>query len=279
MPTTLGQVVRLTGTVHDTAGALFDPVSVMSNVTDPAGVTTSNAATRDSIGLYHYDYTPAVAGNFSWWFSGTGTAQDVDIFTVWPAASTALISLGDAKAHLNKTVQAFDPTDTDDVELLAFIHSATSIVNNLCGYTAPTPCTETVTATVIGAGRRVLMLSKTPVLSVQSITSRQIGMPAVDIATLNINNESGIVYLGNWFQWYGPQQVAYTAGRTSVPAELQDACKVIVAWLWETQRGGGVSALALSDDQTATYGGMPGLPVRALDLMRLSPSYAAPGLA
>jgi len=57
-----------------------------------------------------------------------------------------------------------------------------------------TTVTETATTGIDGRGRQSLALAHIPVQSVQSITPQLQGMPTVDITTLKINNDAGIVY-------------------------------------------------------------------------------------
>jgi hypothetical protein len=184
-----------------------------------------------------------------------------------------LLTLIDAKAHLNVT------SATHDAAIQGFIDSASEIILNECGDTIDATITETVTSSVDGSGRRVLMLSRTPVVSVASVTPTMQGMPTVDLSTLQINNESGVIYLANWYAFYGPQKVTYTVGRASIPPSLRDACKLIVGWFFDTEQGGGVAIPNMGGDDSSAYLGMPGFPTRALNLMRMAPYYAAPGLA
>jgi hypothetical protein len=273
----VGSPVHLTTTFTDATNAPVDPTAVTVAITLPDGTTGGGSATRDSTGKYHYDYTPTLSGIHQFYFAGTGAVvatQIPDIFTVSSTSTAALISIQDAKLLMNKSLAKF----TDDGEILSFIHSATDIINAECGYTLPTTRTESV-GTIWSGGQMAIMLSHTPIISVQSITPRQVSMPTIDITTLNINKEAGVIYLGNYFSWWGPQTVTYTAGRSYVPPSLQDACKIIVSYLWELQRGGSTSLPGTGGDETMTYNGMPGFPVRALDLMRMSTNYAAPGLA
>lgn len=276
----IGSPVHLTASFYDssTPPVLVDPTAVTVTITLPDGTSISPSATKDSTGLYHYDYTPTLTGIHQFYFAGTGAVvarQLPDIFTVTGSTTQALISIADAKLLMSKSLTKH----TDDGEVLAFIQSATDIVNAECGYTLPTTFVEPVPASKSGRGMRAIVLSKTPVLSVQSITPLMQGMPTIDISTLNINKDSGVIYLANWFVWFGPQLVTYTAGRSYVPPSLQDACKLIVSYLWETQEGGAVAVPGVGGNDTMTYNGMPGFPTRALDLMKLSSNFAAPALA
>lgn len=275
---TIGSIVHLTATFTDASGALVNPTTVTVAITDPAGTVTTPSAVNDSTGKYHYDYTTTLAGQFQFYFIGTGTNAAVqlpDVFTVGPITTGALISIADAKRQLSKSATV----TIDDAEILAFIQAATEIVNRECGYTAPTSFTETVPAVIDGSGNRILCLTRTPVLSVQTVVPLMQGMPTIDITTLKIIPDSGVIYLANWYAWFGPQLVTYTAGRATVPAALQEACALIVQYLWETQRGGSISVPGVGGDDLYAMPGEPSFPSRALALMRMGPYYAAPGLA
>jgi len=267
-------VVRLTATFTDSAGALTTPASPVVNVTTPAGVTTAYAATVDSLGKYHYDYTPTTSGSYTWWFSGTGVAQLPDILTVTAASSSALVSLADVKAQLNIT------SSTNDVELWGYIQAATEIINRKCGYTASTVFTETVNfGRADSSGNATAVLSRTPVLTVTSITSQMQGLPTYDVTGLVVNSEAGLIYFSNWFYFYGPVTVVYTAGRGFVPPALQTACLIIVQDMWRTQRGGGMAVPGQGGNEDSTTPGDYGIPYRALQLMEMTPYDAAPGIA
>lgn len=177
MSTVVGNPIRLTASFADATGTLVDPTAVTVHLTLPDGTISTPAATRDSTGVYHYDYTTVQTGIHQYYFAGTGSnaaAQTPDIFTVSDGTTAALVSLYDVKAHLNKT----QTVTTDDAELNRFIHGATAIVNHLCGWTVPTTFTETVTPSwgagtdalgPYGSGYVPISVSKIPVMSVTAI--------------------------------------------------------------------------------------------------------------
>lgn len=84
---TLGQVARLFADFVRLDNTLVDPDSITVYVTSPAGVTTSSTdVVRDDEGKYHYDYTPAAAGTWSyrWASEGEGKAAQRGSFIVLP---------------------------------------------------------------------------------------------------------------------------------------------------------------------------------------------------
>ena len=84
----LGQAVRLTAAFLDANGAAADPtaisfkygVQLVNPPPDPTATTVTFPTTgfvKDSVGNYHYDFVPAVAGNYVYTGIGTGTVAAV----------------------------------------------------------------------------------------------------------------------------------------------------------------------------------------------------------
>lgn len=289
--TVLGAPIRLSGKFYDATGTLVDPGAVTLNLNLPDGTTASFTAVRDSVGVYHYDYTPALTGTFDFWFAGTGanaSTQAPDIFTVTPASSSAIVSLAETKAMLNKAATSANPLSSDDSEILGFIASATDVVNWLCGFSRPTTFTETTSmrwnalATPNGVYSS-LTVNRLPLLTVTSITPKFYGT-ALSLASAVYDNDAGIVYvpiLAIPQLFSGPVQVVYQAGRQGVPTVLREAAMIIVQHLWETQRPPDMRAgPSYNAEETVMVPGMGQyIPSKAMELMVRSPYYAAPALA
>ena len=85
----LGQAVRLTAAFINAAGAAADPTTVTFTYgvkseqapPKPTGSAhiylTDLAVIRDSTGNYHYDFVPAVPGDYIWQCVGTGVLAAV----------------------------------------------------------------------------------------------------------------------------------------------------------------------------------------------------------
>lgn len=182
-----------------------------------------------------------------------------------------IVTYQDVKAHLNLG------DDSDALELQGFIDAAIGIVEQRIGVVTPTAYTETFEATCWAA----VPLRHTPVLSVQSVTEYVLNIPyplTVEPAGTILDSygyrldfpDSGLLTrYTNGFPglFRGPVTVSYTAGRTSVPAAVKMATLIIVAHLWQTQRG--ASPLpSLGGDVAPPVGQVAGVPPLALDLLR-----------
>jgi hypothetical protein len=68
-----GSLIRLTGQFYDQQKVLTDPSVVSLLVRTPSGVVSDPLTpTKDSTGIYHYDYTVAEGGTYWYRFIGTG---------------------------------------------------------------------------------------------------------------------------------------------------------------------------------------------------------------
>lgn len=263
MSVLLGTPVVMSGTWTDSTGAAVDPTSPTLTITHPNGTTTTPALVHGVTGYYSYTYTATEYG-FHHWVIASNLGGVEDSFNVTSTTSWTLVSLADAKGHIN------DPDSADDAEMRDKLRAATSWVNTSCGYSIPTTITETVTVPLGGASSMVL--NQWPVLSVTSITPvvTTIGVPTPDVTKVAINADSGIITLSTGLSLYGTYNVVYVAGRrdatgaTYVPDDLQELTLLLFGWLWETQRGSSTGYAGLSDDDEAEGGryGHP-LPSRA----------------
>ena len=52
-----------------------DPTAVTLAIKDPAGAKTAPSPVKDSVGNYHYDYTPTLPGQYGYAFAGTGAGM------------------------------------------------------------------------------------------------------------------------------------------------------------------------------------------------------------
>ena len=110
---TLGDVVTLSCTVRDAAGALADAGAITCTITLPDGTTTSPSPAHPSTGTYTATYTPAAAGRFAvkWLATGTNAGAFADDFTV--IGSVPLLTRSHLETHLQRTIAAADQASAD----------------------------------------------------------------------------------------------------------------------------------------------------------------------
>lgn len=125
----IGDVVTLTCTVRDEAGALADAEAITCTITLPDGTTTSPTPTHPSTGTYTATYTPAVAGRFAvkWLATGANAGAFADDFTV--VAGVPLLTRSHLEAHLQRTIAAADQASAD-----AACDYAVALVEDVLGF-------------------------------------------------------------------------------------------------------------------------------------------------
>lgn len=267
----LGDPVPLSVEIKNAAGFLENAGAVAVTVTLPDGTVATPAVTNVSPGVYTASYPTTQAGRHTvrWLATGANASAYTDAFDV-DAAATAIVSLAEVKKHLN-----IDDTDSDD-ELRFYMDAATEMVEGMVGPVARRIVTETVT------GRDgELILNHAPAISLTTVESTQGWTGTYDTAGMHLDGPSGIVRYGaTGLTWSYPVSVTYVAGRVIVPAAIRLATLIILAHMWETQRGGDSPASLLAGgDQDPGFS--PGfgfaVPNRAKEL--LAPYMLAPSVA
>lgn len=183
-----------------------------------------------------------------------------------------LLTLADAKAQLNIAAA----NTQYDAELQDYVDAVSRVVQSPQWPPGIGPIdNQAVTEVVSLAERgRALLLSTMPVVSVDLMTSVYDG-GTYDVTALYVENAySGVVrHKRHWpIIGIGPWTVGYTVGRGGVASKSANlAGRIIVAHLWETQRGrsGGRGPSANSEAATAISWGPSGfaVPNRALELL------------
>lgn len=271
MPFDLGSTIPLAADCRNAAGTLTNATTASLTITLPDGTTTSPAVTNPpaQTGKYTLDYTSVQAGRHSvrWVFTTPAFAY-TDSFDVRESTPPAILSLDDAKKHLNKT------TTTDDDEIRSWVESITAGIEGLCGPVVVRTVTER------HDGRRVprICLRQTPILSVTSVVAILTGGTTYTVADLDVDTTTGVVQRLDGGTLTGPLRVTYTAGRRIVPAAMTSAARIILQHLWRTQQGPGRPQLGTGDfDVTEPIQGFGyAIPNRALQL--LEPFRLPPGV-
>lgn len=231
-----GQPVRVDWRVYDIDGTTpVNPTTQTLTVLRPDATTQAYTSPSTSGTGVFYQVLPATdltqVGEYQWKVVtvGDGAGVVTDSFSVIDPFETELLSLDDARQHLNLT------GTTNDAELEVYLAAVTDAIEAYIGPVGRRTVTETVYPT-----SGVLLLSTSPVLSITSITPYA-GV-ALGAGTYSLR-PGGFVYPATYAAgFYAPEYaVVYVAGRAAVPAAVNMAARLVLQRLWETQRGGSVS--------------------------------------
>jgi uncharacterized phiE125 gp8 family phage protein len=262
----LGDIYSIGFEVRDDTDTLTTPATHECTVTRPDGTPQVVALTVTAPGVLRLDYPTEQPGRHEYTVvTTTPTSRHTGTFDVDPGP-TGIVSLSDAKTHLNIT------RSTNDEELRLFIDAASEWVESRVGPVVRRTVTEVVNTT-----GELLMLRHAPVLSVTSIAGAYGYTATYDVAATYLDAEAGMIRLPTRQAWSTyPLTVTYVAGRQVVPASIRAATLMIVKTLWETQRG--ATALPVpGSEELAELPGM-GLAVWRAEKM-LEPYLLAPVVA
>ncbi|MFF9215626.1 hypothetical protein [Streptomyces viridosporus] len=271
----LGATVRLTTQCRDPGGVAVTADSVTVTVTLPDGTTaTPPASEATPVGTYHADYVTTVPGRHTvrWQFTGPTHAY-TDVLDVRPNQPTAILSLRDAKEHLNLSLA--DTREDDEVRF--WNAAATTAVEYFVGPVAVRTVTEDHAVGVVEA----LALRRTPVLEVTAVEPLRDGGASYDPGSLNVDGRAGIATRRDGGLLHGPLRITYRAGRPVIAENISGAARIILQHLWTTQRRARSGGLPGARDDYSVTEPIPGLgyaiPHRAVQL--LNPDDQGPGLA
>lgn len=271
----LGDVVPLSIEVRAkpvppaTVGDLANAGTMTLTVTAPDGTVDGPTTISPSpTGTYTYDYSTTQAGlhSFRWLGTGANAASHSDVFVVASQALLPLVSLADARAHLDMS------TTTTDEELRRFLLSASDLAERWTGRTLRR---QSFTETFDG-GRSVHLLSHLPVLSITSVTESGTALSAGDYT---VDAASGLLWRGSttsgatWATGRQNVTVTYAAGYAEPPPAAYELVLEITRRLWETQRG---ASADLGGDEYPAAGTMRLMTFR---IQTLIDSLSAPGFA
>ncbi|MBL3669051.1 hypothetical protein JL475_24270 [Streptomyces sp. M2CJ-2] len=271
----LGATARLIAQCRDAGGAAVTADAVTVTVTLPDGTTaTPPASEATPVGTYHADYVTTVPGRHTvrWQFTGPAHAY-TDVLDVRPEQTPAILSLRDAKEHLNLSL-----TDTrEDDELRFWNNATTTAVEYFTGPVVVRTVTEDHAVGMVEA----LALRRAPVLEVTAVEPLRDGGTSYDPDGLNVNSPAGIATRKGGGLLHGPLRVTYRAGRPIVAENISGAARIILQHLWTTQRRSRSGGLPGARDDYSVTEPIPGLgyaiPHRAKQM--LNPDDQGPGLA
>lgn len=273
MPFDLGATVRLTAECRGPDGALTTAATAAVTVTLPNGSTVSPPATEDqgAAGRYWADYVTTAPGRHSvrWVWTGPAAAY-TDVFDVQEAAPPGILSLADARQHLNLI------STKDDDEVRFWINATTRAVEHYTGPVIPQVFTEQHNV----RGAAAIVLLRTPVLAVTAVESVLTGGVAYDVDGLSVDGDTGELFRIDGGRLSGRLRITYRAGRTVISENITAGARIILEHLWRTQRPTRGGLAGGGEDYSVTEP-IPGLgyavPNRALQL--LEPDRLPPGVA
>ncbi|WP_409469064.1 hypothetical protein [Streptomyces sp. HC307] len=271
MPFDLGATVRLTGECRDPGGTLTTATTAVVTITLPDGAAVTPAVTESDTGQYQADYVTTVPGRHSVrWVWAEPAAAHTDVFDVQEAAPPSILSLADAKKHLNIT------STRDDDEIRFWNNATTKAVEYYVGPVIARSFTEQHQV----RDARTVVLLKTPVLELTAVDSVLTGGVAYDIDGLDVDGATGELFRMDGGRLSGRLRVTYRAGRTVVRENITAGARIILEHLWRTQRPARGGLAGGGEDYSVTEP-IPGLgyavPNRALQL--LEPDRLPPGVA
>lgn len=253
----VGDSVPIAWDVKDATGILVNASTSVLTVTLPDGTTTLPTVPAPGVvGQYRVTFVPTLEGRHVWRAVTTGpnTAYQ-DVFEVREQVSPAILSLADAKSHLNIPAA----TTTWDDELREFVESTTITIEQYVG-----PVVRRTHVRRICGGGYGIMLPHTQILSITSITLVSDASSPIILSDLSINSEAGIVTYknGSPFPW-GDMDWTYVVGRSYVHPNWTLAAKMILEHNWQSQLG---NLPAIQGDDTGVTGNRL-VPPRAMLLL------------
>nr|WP_202551658.1 hypothetical protein [Streptomyces sp. SID8352] len=261
----------MTAECRDPGGLPVTAASAAVTITLPDGTAATPPAAEDPAapGTYHADHVTTLSGRHTVRWTWTGPASSyTDVFDVQEETPPAILSLADARQHLNLN------SHKDDGEVRFWITATTRAVEHFVGPVLVREFTERHTVRNAAA----VVLRRTPVVAVTAVDSVLSGTAAYPVDALDIDPDTGeLVRLdGGWIS--GRLLITYRAGRAVIAENILGAARIILQHLWETQRASRGAVPGSSQDYAVTEP-IPGLgyaiPNRALQL--LEPDRLPPG--
>jgi len=233
----LGDVVTLSVTVRDEAGAPANAGAVTATVTAPDGTTSATPVSNPSAGVYTSAYTPAAAGVYGYRFVATGVnaCAFFDGFTV-VETGVPLLGLADVKAFLNMS------SDTTDEELRATISAATALAEKWCGRVLRA---RTWTGRIVATGTGVLLLPEPSALSVTTVSP--VDGQTVPAWTLDATGQ--MIYPTDPADSFtGSFDVTARLGVSGDVLEIaQQGVRELIRHMWAPQRGSAPTPMQAAD--------------------------------
>lgn len=230
-----GDTTRLTYVHKDPSGALANAGTMTVTITLPDGTATAPATvTASTTGNYFYDYLTTQTGwhTVHWVATGANPGVFQDSFNVTDPTPQYIISLSEARTALRLT-------DTSQDELLrGYIEGVAEVIERHLDETiVPRTFVEDYISVRPGRWGDSIALRHRPVISITSIVSVS-NLFTWDATQFHVDKVTGLVTsLPSTWGLFGDVTITYVAGRTVIPANIQQAAKIIVQHAWQTRRG------------------------------------------
>lgn len=251
--------------VKDITGTLADAGALTCVVMFPDQTTTANATvTHTTTGTYLASLAatvPTQIGRYRWYGQATGANACAmsGAFEVRDSASTALLSLDDARATLN-----WPTTDTlSDEEIRDMLDVVTALIDAKIGAVIPRTVSETVEI-----WRDYFMVHQ-PIISLTTLTPVRSGGIVLSASDYTVLSTGKVIRQdGAWIAEapWNLYTAAYVAGRSTFSALILGAARDMLQHLWEMQRSD-FGTPSLGDDEALPTNGGPMLTPRALELL------------
>lgn len=285
----VNSLVTLTLPVTAIPQAVDGDTASVSLTVPGIGTPTTFSNVKCIDGEWTVTITPTASGLLvaSWTVSPAANPVPVTVTTTTTVeAAYGLISLPDARQMLRLLVNNTD----DDAMIQELIASATDLIEDVTGPMVPRVYTEHH-----DGGTNMIRLMRAPAIQVLSVTE-SFGYQAMPLASvdplnasatstawcyyfnpdLNVIERRTVGMMGSYFM---PGQanitVVYQAGRASVPAAVQHACRMLVKHLYEM-------TMPISGRRRDAEDGMDvmmGFAMPGSVLEMLQPYRRAPGIA
>jgi hypothetical protein len=260
----------------DSSAQLVNATAVALTITLPDGTIASGITVVNppvSVGVYTYKYTgTSIPGTYvgRWLFtlSDGSTSAFVQQFDVQPTTAL-LLGLDEAKRQLR-----INPTDTaQDENIRDWLAALTRPIEHMVGACTPHVITNELAET---AGY-VIRTRLTPVISVQSLVPCFAYGVSYATADLTVTDEGRVVRVSGLPFFSTAYFMTYTIGRTTVPANVRMAVRIILQHLWATSRGAAQPAYLGGDDTSVIPGLGYAIPNRAMELLQVDQRGPAVG--
>ncbi len=227
------------------SGTATDPTTISLVVTDPAGTATTYTyagatITKTATGVYTKNITASTAGVWSYRWTGTGTAADVesgvfDVVALDPSESSPFATEAELEAYTGTSIS------TDRARIL--LDMASAAIRAHCRQTF----TRTTTTVILpGTFGEKIELPERPVTA---ITLVKIGDTTLTVDTDYVWDGQHTLYRGTkvdgvlsvngpdylingWGDWGGPGAqvtVTYTHGHATIPGVIKGVCLALAA--------------------------------------------------